>query len=133
MTENTMSHTFDNESGRHPVNVGHLVMGLAFLGLVGVWALIQGDVVQGDDIRWLLPVPWVIAGIAGLLATTLSSRSRRAEHQTGWVGYDTSPADSLRRAEQDAGIGYPYDTTTDWTTDNPYRTTDITDTTEENR
>ena len=66
-------------------------MGLAFLGLVGVWALIQGDVVQGDDIRWLLPVPWVIAGIAGLLATTLSSRSRRAEHQTGWVGYDTFP------------------------------------------
>ena len=82
-----MSHTFDNDqSGRHPVNVGHLVMGLAFLGLVGVWALIQGDVVEGDDIRWLLPVPWVFAGIAGLLATTLSSRSRRAEHQTGWVG-----------------------------------------------
>jgi hypothetical protein len=133
MTENTMSHTFDNESGRHPVNVGHLVMGLAFLGLVGVWALIQGDVVQGDDIRWLLPVPWVIAGIAGLLATTLSSRSRRAEHQTGWVGYDTFPADSLPGAEPDTGTGYPYDTTTDWTTDNPYRTTDITDTTEENR
>ena len=82
-----MSHTPDTElSGRHPVNIGHLVMGLAFVGLVGVWALIQGDVVQGEDIRWLLPVPWVVAGIAGLLASTLSGRSRRAERQTGWVG-----------------------------------------------
>ena len=60
-----MSHATDPElSGRHPVNIGHLVMGLAFVGLVGVWALIQGDIVQGDDIRWLLPVPWVLAGIA---------------------------------------------------------------------
>ena len=58
-----MSHTPETElSGRHPVNIGHLVMGLAFVGIVGVWALIQGDVVQGDDIRWLLPVPWVVAG-----------------------------------------------------------------------
>ena len=27
------------EAGRHPVNIGQLVMGLAFLGLVAVWAL----------------------------------------------------------------------------------------------
>lgn len=59
-------------SGRHQINIGHLVMGLAFLGIIGVWALIQGDLVEGADIRWLLPVPWVVAGIAGLLATTLS-------------------------------------------------------------
>ena len=39
------------ESGRHPVNVGHLVMGIAFLGLVGVWALIQSDAVGGSDVR----------------------------------------------------------------------------------
>ncbi len=64
-------------SGRHPVHVGHLVMGLAFVGLVGVWALVQGNLVGGDDVRWLLPVPWVLAGAAGLLAATLSGRSRR--------------------------------------------------------
>ena len=73
--------------GRHPVNIGHLVMGIAFLGLVGVWALIQSDVVDGDDIRWLLPVPWVLAGIAGLLATTLSGSRRYAA---------TRPAGSTR-------------------------------------
>ena len=68
--------TFD--SGRHPVNIGHLVMGIAFLGLVGIWALVQGDLVGGDDVRWLMPVPWVFAGVAGLLVTTLTARKRSA-------------------------------------------------------
>ncbi len=29
------------ESGRHPVEVGYLVMGIALLGLVAIWALIR--------------------------------------------------------------------------------------------
>lgn len=127
-----MSHATDPElSGRHPVNIGHLVMGLAFVGLVGVWALIQGDVVQGDDIRWLLPVPWVLAGIAGLLATTLTSRGSRnrradrADRQSGWVG--TEAAYDAELGDSGAYAAYPYDT--DWTTDDPYRsTTSTTDT-----
>jgi hypothetical protein len=90
MKETTMSDT-DRPTGRHPVNIGHLVMGIAFLGLVVVWALIQGDVVDHHAIRWLLPVPWVLAGIAGLLATTLTSRDRWGPRQTGWVGDDTTP------------------------------------------
>lgn len=72
------------DAGRHPLNIGHFVMGLAFLGLVGVWALIQSDVVGGSDVRWLMPVPWVFAGVAGLLATTLAAR-RNAAARTGWV------------------------------------------------
>ena len=60
--------------GRHPVNTGHLVMGIAFLGLVLVWALIVSDVVTGDAVRWLLPLPWVAAGLAGVLATVLPRR-----------------------------------------------------------
>ena len=58
-------------SGRHPVNVGHLVMGLAFAGLVGIWALVVGDAIDNEDVRWLLPIPWVLAGVAGLLAVML--------------------------------------------------------------
>jgi hypothetical protein len=73
------------DSGRHPVNIGHLVMGIAFVGLVGIWALVQGDVVDHNDIRWLLPIPWVFAGVAGLLATTLTARNRHAARQTTWV------------------------------------------------
>lgn len=80
-------------SGRHPVSVGHLVMGLAFVGLVGVWALVEGDVVGGRDVRWLLPLPWVLAGIAGLLATTLTGRDRWGAHQTGWVTPDQPRSD----------------------------------------
>lgn len=72
-------------SGRHPVHVGHLVMGLAFLGLVAVWAVVQSDLVDAHDVRWLLPIPWVVAGAVGLLATTLSSRQRWGSRQTGWV------------------------------------------------
>ena len=61
---------------RHPINVGHLVMGLAFAGLVVIWALIEGDVIADRDIRWLLPLPWVLAGTAGLLAITLGGRRK---------------------------------------------------------
>lgn len=63
-------------SGRHPLNIGYLVMGVAFIGLVTVWALVVGDVVDGDDVRWLLPAPWILAGIAGLGATLLPARRR---------------------------------------------------------
>jgi hypothetical protein len=80
-------------SGRHPVNIGHLVMGLAFLGLVAVWAIVQSDVIDDDDIRWLLPVPWVLAGGAGLLATVLAGR-RHVQHQVGWVPPTTEPAET---------------------------------------
>lgn len=61
-------------TGRHPVNIGHLVMGLAFLVFVVVWVLIvSGTVVihSIEDLRWLLPLPWIIGGSVGLLAAVL--------------------------------------------------------------
>lgn len=64
----------DDTTGRHPVNVAHLVMGIAFLGLALVWALYQADLVGPGDLRWFLPVPWLLAGLAGLLAITLAGR-----------------------------------------------------------
>jgi len=63
-------------TGWHPVNVGHLVMGLVFLAIVGAWALIQTDTVSGRDIRWLLPLPWVIGGAIGLAAAAISGVRR---------------------------------------------------------
>lgn len=62
---------------RHPVHVGHLVMGLAFLCIVGGWGLVQSGVVSGWDVRWLLPLPWLIAGAGGLIAVGVSSVRRR--------------------------------------------------------
>ena len=64
-------------SGVHPVNVLHLVMGVAFVGIVAIWALIESGAVGASDLRWLLPVPWVAAGIAGLVATAPRLRGPR--------------------------------------------------------
>jgi hypothetical protein len=91
MKENSML-----RSARHPVNIGQLVMGVAFLGLVVVWALIQSDVVGGDDVRWLLPVPWVLAGLAGLLATTRSGRDWERAENEATAPQPSAPDDTLR-------------------------------------
>ncbi|MDF1603465.1 hypothetical protein [Nocardioides sp. YIM 152315] len=114
----------ERPSGRHPVNVGHLVMGIAFLGLVGVWALIQTDVVGDGDVRWLLPVPWVLAGLAGLLALSLSSRRKWSTRQVGWVDEP--------RADEPAPDGAAEIPDAPETTDAP-DTTDTPDTPEEHR
>ncbi|WP_232680464.1 hypothetical protein [Nocardioides sp. R-C-SC26] len=62
-------------AGRRPMEIGYLVMGVAFLGLTGIWALIASDTVQGENISWLLPLPWVFGGLAGLVG--LIARDRR--------------------------------------------------------
>jgi hypothetical protein len=83
--------TDSRPTGWHQLTIGHLVMGLAFLGIVGIWALVQTDTVTGDDIRWLLPIPWVVAGVAGLAATAITGPRRYAVRQTGWVGDQPAP------------------------------------------
>lgn len=64
----------DHPTGRHPVNITQLVMGVAFAGMLLIWALVEGNVVEAGDYRWLLPIPWLAAGAAGLVATVLPSR-----------------------------------------------------------
>jgi len=73
----TMENTGPGNTGRHPVNISHLVMGLAFAGLVVIWALIVGDVIDTDHVGPLLGLPWVFAGAIGLLAAFLAGRQRR--------------------------------------------------------
>ena len=101
-------HDTDRISGWHRISIGHLVMGLALLGIVGVWALVQTDTVTGDDIRWLLPIPWVFAGIVGLAATAITGQRRYAVRQTGWVGDQPAtddPSPDLNRLDQDPEEG----------------------------
>lgn len=64
----------DDTAARHPLSIGHLVMGVALLGVLGAWGLVALDLVEGPDLRYLLPVPWVLAGLAGLLALVASDR-----------------------------------------------------------
>ena len=52
-------------------------MGVAFAGLTIIWALYMSDVVGSHDLRWLLPIPWVAAGVAGLVAAAPRMRGYR--------------------------------------------------------
>jgi hypothetical protein len=84
-------------SGRHRVSVAHLVMGVAFLGLATIWLMIETKVVLTDDLRWFLPLPWLAAGLAGLLAVALTGRRTKPENAAAPVH-----AESARwRAEPD--------------------------------
>ncbi|PUA81819.1 hypothetical protein [Nocardioides currus] len=98
----------DDQSGRHPVNVGHLVMGVAFLGLATIWALFESDAIDSSDLRWFLPLPWLAAGLAGLLAVALTGRRSRPEPEVTyaadpmWAQPDSYTRD--RDAQLDADI-----------------------------
>jgi hypothetical protein len=63
-------------AGWHPINVLHLVFAVAFVGLVVNGALIESDTVSSHGLRWLLPIPWVAAGAAGLIASAPRLRTR---------------------------------------------------------
>lgn len=91
-------------AGWHPTNVGHLVMGVGFLGIVGIWALVATETVTGEDIRWLLPIPWVVAGVAGLLVIAFSGRRRPKpamthETQTHEAQTDEAQTDEAQNTE----------------------------------
>lgn len=76
---NTYTEDATDQSGRHPVNVGHLVMGVAFLGLATIWLLFETTAIGDEDLRWFLPLPWLAAGLAGLLAVALTGRRSKPE------------------------------------------------------
>ncbi len=88
MSHETEPHLTTRNPGRHPVNVAHLVAGLLFLGLLGVWALFESGAVADNDLRWLLPVPWVLAGVVGLVVATVVSRRDRE--------FRTTPTEEIR-------------------------------------
>jgi hypothetical protein len=69
------THDYDRPTGR-PVNVTYLVVGLVFLGIVGVWALVSSHVVGTDQLNWLLPLTLVVAGAIGLVAIAARSLTR---------------------------------------------------------
>ena len=80
-----------SRSGWHPVNVGHLVMGVAFVGLAVVWMLVATDAVEVEEHGWVLGLPWLAAGAIGLLATALRHRPSTYGRMTGWTGSNDSP------------------------------------------
>jgi len=83
--QETVQATVETPTGWHPVNVGHLVIGTALVGLFTVWALISSDTLELGDAHWLLPLPWLVAGVVGLAATVLRNTRRRTGKMSGWI------------------------------------------------
>lgn len=74
----------------HPLDVGRLVVGLAFLGAVAVWLVIQVSGVDLRNAQWLLPATLIAAGTVGLVASGARgvTRSRRRGHDEAGTAYD---------------------------------------------
>jgi hypothetical protein len=103
--------TFDDRtepstSGLHPLSVGHLVMGIAFAGLLGLWALYVTDNVNMDQLGWLAPVPWLAAGAIGIVAVVLGPwRRNRAEERARLQAYREQRAEEETRRLEDDLLG----------------------------
>ncbi len=88
------------------VKIPHLVFGLLFLGVAGIWALVVTDVITEDRLPVLAPAVLIVAGVIGLAASLASTRNRKARtsrqddypHQ-----YDHEPHD--RRQDDTDGHG----------------------------
>jgi hypothetical protein len=108
----TQSTTPETRGARHALSIGHLVMGVAYLGLTVVWALVIGDVVEGNDVRFLLPAPWVLAGAAGLVALIVTDRRHHGSTATGWVGLEERQPEPEPHPQPDL-VADPADDTSD--------------------
>jgi hypothetical protein len=74
----------------HPLNVSYLVVGLAFLGISGSWALRTAGVVSNHQVGWLLPLVLVAAGGVGLVAFAAKGVARTRQG-AGAASADTYP------------------------------------------
>ena len=59
------------------VKVPHLVFGLLFLGIAGIWALGASDAISGEHLAVLGPAVLILAGVVGLAASLANGRNRR--------------------------------------------------------
>src|SRR5680860_650538 len=78
------------------VKIPHLVFGLLFLGIAGVWALVLTDVITEDRLTIIAPAVLIGAGVIGLAASLASSRNRRTNHHhhTSQDPNDHAPVES---------------------------------------
>lgn len=67
----------------HETDVASLVFGLLFVGLAGVWALVQYDVLTLPAASVVAPIVLVVAGTAGLLLTLRRSMRPGARRGSG--------------------------------------------------
>jgi hypothetical protein len=69
--------TFPPPPTDRSVKVPHLVFGLLFLGVAGIWALGVSDAISGEHLAVLGPAVLILAGVVGLAASLANGRNRR--------------------------------------------------------
>jgi hypothetical protein len=69
--------TYPQPPADRSVKVPHLVFGLLFLGVAGIWALGAIDAISGEHLAVLGPGVLILAGVIGLAATLANGRNRR--------------------------------------------------------
>ena len=90
----------------HPLNVSYLVIGLAFLGIAGSWALHEASVIGSAEMEWLLPLTLVIAGGIGLAAFAARGLRRPRTDEP----HDLTAPEPARTLGDDTGRLTGYDT-----------------------
>ena len=68
---------------RHDTDVTSLVFGVIFAGVALVWALVETDVVELDNLTVLGPAVLVVAGLIGLVGLVASLRGSRPRDEEG--------------------------------------------------
>jgi hypothetical protein len=139
---------------RHPLEIGPLVFGLVFLGIVAAWALFELDVVSGASAAWILPVVLIVAGALGVVLAATTPQRTQPEYtpvtdpaaawpapmqdlpEPAWMSYDEEAARPAATAYDEPGR-YPAaaaatdtDMDTDMDTDTDTDTDDTASTTE---
>ncbi|HEX2175746.1 MAG TPA: hypothetical protein VHG70_07525 [Nocardioidaceae bacterium] len=134
---------------RHPLEIGPLVFGLVFLGIVAAWALFELDVVSGASAAWILPVVLIVAGALGVVLAATKPQRTRPEYtpvtdpaaawpapmqdlpEPAWMAYDQEATRHAATAYDEAGRYPAADADTDIDTDTNTNTdTDTASTTE---
>src|SRR3954454_2831390 len=69
--------TYNQPPADRSVKVPHLVFGLLFLGVAGIWALGASDAISGEHLAVLGPAVLILAGVVALAASLANGRNRR--------------------------------------------------------
>jgi hypothetical protein len=88
--------TYPQPPADRSVKVPHLVFGLLFLGVAGIWALGASDAISGEHLAVLGPGVLILAGVIGLAASLANGRNRRRRSAVGYQpeSHDTGTYDS---------------------------------------
>src|SRR6478609_7025996 len=106
--------TYPQPPADRSVKVPHLVFGLLFLGVAGIWALGASNAISGEHLAVLGPGVLILAGVIGLAASLANGRNRRRSVP---AGYAPDSYTGSAYAEPETTDTSTTDTTTDYVAD----------------